>query len=178
MSNQFWVSNANSPSQGAGSALASSTTLTDISPLPQWVFPYYPYAGQRVRVTAYGVFSSGTPSPTLLLAVYFGGAAAGTSLGNCGSVSALIGAANWPWDLSFNFNVRTIGSSGSAWGQGKANIGTSLAAFASYAVPSTAINPVTINTSTLQTLTVAAQWGSASTSNTITCEDLIVELMN
>lgn len=178
MSNQFWISNANSPGQGAGSALASSTTLTDVSPLPQWSFPYYMFAGQRIRVNAYGIFSSGTPSPTLLLAVYYGGASTGTLLGSSGSVSATIGAASWPWDLSFNFNVRTIGSTGTAWGQGKANLGTALTAFATYAVPSSAINPVTINTTALNTLTVAAQWGSSSAGNTITCEDFIVELLN
>jgi hypothetical protein len=150
--------------------------MTDISPAPQWVFPYYLYAGMRVRVTAYGVFSTAA-TPNLALAVYYGGAAAGTQLATSGNIVAGT-ATNWPWTLSYSFNVRTIGSSGTIWGQGKLDLGTSLTAFSASALPSTAANPVTISTVSLNSLTIAAQWGTSSSSDTITCEDFIVELLN
>lgn len=177
MSNQFWVSNGNSPSQGSGSALASSTTMTDISPAPQWTFPYYLYVGQRVRVTAYGRFSN-TATPNLTLAVYYGGASTGTLLAGTGTVATASGITGVPWDISYNFRVGAIGSSGTITGEGTAGIGTSLTAVTRYPIPNTNANPITISTTSLSTLTVAAQWGTNSSSNTITCEDFIVELMN
>lgn len=176
MSSQFWVSNPNSPSQGSGAALASSTSLTDISPAPQWTLPYYLYAGQRIRLTAYGRFST-TGTPTLLIGFYYGGVA-GTALAATGATTTGSGAASWPWRASYNFRVGAVGSSGSVTGEGSVSLGTSLTAETGIPIPATAANPVTINTTTLQVLTVGAQWGTNSASNTITCEDFIVELLN
>ena len=175
MSSQFWVSNSNSPSQGSGSALASSTSLTDISPAPQYTLPYYLYAGQRIRLTAYGRFST-TATPTLLIGFYYGGVA-GTALAATGAITTGTATA-WPWRASYNFRVGAVGSSGSVTGEGNVTIGTSLTAETGSPIPASATNPVTIDTTTLKILTVGAQWGSNSSSNTITCEDFIVELMN
>jgi hypothetical protein len=177
MSNQFWVSNGNSPSQGSGSALASSTTMTDISPAPQWTFPYYLYAGQRVRVSAYGRFSNAS-TPNLTLAVYYGGATSGTLLAGTGTVATASAVTGVPWRLSYNFRVASVGSSGTIVGEGNVDIGTSLTATTGVPIPNTNANPITISTVSLQTLTVAAQWGTNSSSDTITCEDFIVELLN
>src|SRR6185437_431637 len=135
------------PSQGSGAPLASSTSLTDISPAPQWIFPYYLYVGQRVRVTAYGRFST-TGTPTLLIGVYYGGAA-GTALAATGATTTGSGAASWPWRVSYNFRVGAVGSSGTVTGEGSASIGTSLTAETGIPIPSTAANPVTINTTSL-----------------------------
>jgi hypothetical protein len=175
MSNQFWVSNGNSPSQGSGTALASSTSLTDISPAPQYTLPYYLYVGQRIRLSAFGRFST-TATPTLLIGFYYGGVA-GTAL--AASTAVTTGTATaWPWRASYNFRIGATGASGTATGEGSVTIGTSLTAETGTPIPATNANPVTINTTTLQVLTCGAQWGSSSASNTITCEDFIVELLN
>src|SRR5690242_13525190 len=103
---QFWEAVLNSPAVGAGTPLASSTTLTDISPAPQLVLPAnYLYVGQRLRIRAYGIFST-TGTPTLLLGGYYGGVA-GTLLAATAAITTGSGAASWPWQLSLDVRVAT-----------------------------------------------------------------------
>jgi hypothetical protein len=174
---QSWRAVLNSPGVGAGTALANSTTLTDISPAPQLVLPAnYLYVGQRLRITAYGIFST-TATPTLLLGGYYGGVAgtllAATAANTTGTATA------WPWQLWLDILVKTTGSSGTVWCNGMVNLGTSLTTFTTpYFLPSSQTQPITINTTTANALTVGAQWGAASSSNTITCEDAYVEALS
>jgi hypothetical protein len=174
---QFWRSVLNAPGVGAGTPLASSTTLTDISPAPQLVLPAnYLYPGQRLRMTAYGIYST-TGIPTLTLGAYYGGVA-GVALAVTAANTAGSGAASWPWQLYLDIYVRATGSSGTLWCNGYAKVGTTAAAMAEYALPSTQTQPVTVNTTTANALTAGAQWGTSSASNTITCEDLYVEALS
>ena len=175
---QFWRSMiGNAVGVGAGTALASSTTLTDISPAPQVVLPAnYLFVGQRIRITAYGIFST-TGTPTLLLGAYYGGVA-GTLLAATAANATGNNAASWPWQLFCDIFVRTTGSSGTVWCNGLVNLGTSLTTFSTpYFVPSSQTQPITINTTTANALTVGAQWGASSASNTITCEDAYFETL-
>lgn len=176
MSRQFWIENGNSPSLGSGSALASSTTLTDISPLPQYTPPQPLYPGQRFQLIAYGRFSN-TGTPNLTIAFYWGGAASGTLLAGTAATATASGVTGVQWRASYNFRVASVGTSGTIVGEGSVDLGTSLTATTGIPIPSTNANPVTINTS-LTTITVAAQWGTSSASNTITCEDFIVNILN
>jgi hypothetical protein len=174
---QFWRSALNSPGVGAGTALASSTTLTDVSPAPQLVLPAnYLYIGQRLRITAYGTFST-TGTPTLLIGGYYGGVA-GTALAATAANATGSGAASWPWQLWLDIYVRTVGSSGTLWTNGLVNLGSSLTAFTTYALPSSQTQPITVNTTTANALTVGAQWGTSSASNTITCQDAYIEAIS
>jgi hypothetical protein len=174
---QFWRSVLNSPGVGAGTPLASSTTLTDISPAPQLVLPAnYLYPGQRLRMTGYGIFSN-TSTPTLLIGGYYGGVAS-TALAATGSVTTVASAASWPWQFALDIYVRSTGSSGSVWANGTVNIGTALTGFTTLAIPNTQTQPITINTTTANALTIGAIWGTSSASNTITCEDLYVEALS
>ena len=174
---QFWRSVLNSPGVGAGTALANSTTLTDISPAPQLVLPAnYLYLNQRLRITAYGIYST-TGTPTLLLGAYYGGVA-GTLLAATAANATASGAASYPWQLVLDIYVRTVGSSGTMWCNGQAKAGSSLTAMTEYALPSSQTQPITINTTTANALTVGAQWGSASSSDTITCEDAYFEALS
>jgi hypothetical protein len=173
---QFWRAALNSPGVGAGTALASSTTLTDISPAPQLVLPAnYLYIGQRLRLTAYGIYSA-VSTPTLLLGAYYGGVA-GTALAATAANTAGNGA-SWPWQLYLDIYVRTVGSSGTLWVNGLVNLGSSLTAYTGYALPSSQTQPITVNTTTANALTVGAQWGASSASNTITCEDAYIEAIS
>jgi hypothetical protein len=174
---QFWRSILGNPiAVGAGTALASSTTLTDISPAPQVVLPAnYLVLGQRLKVVAYGVFST-SATPTLLLGAFYGGVA-GTVIAQTAANATGSGAASWPWRLELEIRVATLGSSGTFWANGKVDLGSSLTAYTTYALPSSQTMPVTVNTTTANALTVGAQWGTSSASNTITVEDAYFETL-
>jgi len=174
---QFWRSLVgNQVGLGAGTALASSTTLTDISPAPQVVIPAnYLFVGQRIRMHAFGIFST-TSTPTLLLGAYYGGVS-GTLLAATTTITTGSGAASWPWTLDLDIFVRTAGATGTVWCNGIVNLGTALSTMAASFIPVTQTQPITIATTTANALTVGAQWGTSSASNTITCEDLYVETL-
>ena len=176
---QFWRSVLNSPGVGAGTQLAASTTLTDVSPAPQLVLPAnYLYVGQRLRMTAYGIFTTASSSQgTLTLGGYYGGVA-GTALAVTAANTPTASAVAWPWQLWLDIYVRTIGSSGTVWCNGQVTLSTTLAGAASfYNLPTTQTQPITINTTTANALTVGAQF-SSSTTNTLTCEDMYVEALS
>lgn len=176
MPKQYWVAMVN-PDQNAaiaGSALANSTTLTDVSPAPQVVLPAnFLVVGSTLRITADGVFSN-TATPTLLLGVYIGGVA-GTALAATGATTTTTGASNWPWRVEYTCTVRTVGSSGTIMGQGFVDLATSLTAVTRIPIPSTALATVTFDSTAAKAITIGAQWGTASASNTLTCHNMIVE---
>lgn len=179
MSAQEWVTPVGPFHSSDGTALASSVTLTDISPTPNITLPgnWAEFAGKEIELRATGVFST-TATPTLLLGFYYGGVA-GVALAATSAITTGTGAANWQWQLEYRGVVRSIGSSGSIVGCGVVRLGTSLTAFTVRPIPETfAGQTVTIDTSTAKAITVGAQWGASSASNTITCRDLSVKLVN
>lgn len=159
-----------------GSAYASSVTLTDVSPAPQVTVPAYLLElGTTICLKARGEFSN-TGTPTLLLGFYYGGVA-GTALAASSAVTTTTGATAWPWELQWEGKVRALGSSGSVKGTGRLLLGTALTSYALRPVPEVAASrTVTIDTTTAKAVTVGAQWGTNSSSNTLTCYDLSVEL--
>lgn len=178
MARQYWVAPLPPLHVASGTALASSTTLTDISTAPPVVVPAnLPDLGTTVRIRACGPFST-TGTPTLLLGFYLGGVA-GTALAASGAITTGSGAAAWPWILEWEGRIRALGTSGSIVGQGKLYLGSSLTAFALSAIPITqALRTVTWDTTVAKSITVGAQWGTSSASNTITCDEINVELLS
>lgn len=170
---QYWVAPLSPLHTADGSALANSTTLTDISPTPNITLPANLLeVGSLIRVTAFGRFST-TGTPTLLLGVYWG-AVAGTAIMTTGAVTTPSGVTNQTWRFEGEFRVRTVGSSGTAMGVGVAeNIST----VATNMAPATAPATATIDTTSAKALTLGAQWGTANASNTITCHHFDVELV-
>ena len=170
-----WESLLNSPQPtAAGTALASSTTLTDVSVAPQFTLPAnFLQAGSALRFTAFGTFSN-TSTPTLLLGIYYGGVA-GTALAATGATTTTTGATNWPWRIELTTTIRTTGSSGTAMSQGFVDLATSLTAVARIPIPATALATVTVDTTSAKALTVGAQWGTSSASNTLTLHGFQVE---
>lgn len=160
-------------------AYASSTTLTDVSPLPAITIPGNTLeAGVEIELYAEGQFSN-TSTPTLLLGFYYGGIA-GAALAASGAITTITGATAWAWRMQYRGTVRTIGTTGSIQGQGALWMPASLTQFqAPYAIPAVAANRVvTIDTSTAKTITVGAQWGTSSASNTLTCTNISVQLIS
>jgi hypothetical protein len=178
MSRQYWVTPIPPFNVTDGVALATSTTLTDISPAPQVTLPANLLEnGSEIEVNAFGNFST-TGTPTLLLGIYYGGVA-GVALAASSAVTTGSAAASWPWMIRWRGIVRTNGATGTINGQGEFQLGTALTAFSVRPIPETlALRTVTIDTTAAKAVTIGAQWGTSSASNTITCNDISVKLVN
>jgi hypothetical protein len=179
MPRQYWTSPIGPFHVASGTPLASSVTLTDISPAPQITLPGYTLLepGYELEMWASGSFST-TGTPTLLLGFYYGGVA-GVALAASSAIATGTTAAAWPFMMHYRGVVRSVGSAGQILGQGWLHLGTSLAVFSPRAIPETAAaRTVTIDSTVAKTITIGAQWGTSSASNTITCDDLSVKLIN
>jgi hypothetical protein len=178
---QTWVSHIGGPGPGvAGTPLANSTTETDISPPGQGSTPgivvpanMLNYIGAKLRITAFGVFST-TATPTLKLSLYPNAVAGANALTTTGAVTTANTVTNVPWRLHWEGVIRSIGTGGTIIGSGFCVLGTAVAAATFLPIPNTAIATTAINTTQNNNMTVAAQWGTPSASNTITCHDLSV----
>lgn len=178
MARQYWVSPVPPFHLADGTAYASSTTLTDVSPAPPIVLPANLLdPGMELEIRAHGAFST-TGTPTLLLGIYLGGVA-GVALAASSAITTGTGAASWPFVIDYRGIVRAGGATGSINGQGRLYLGTSLTAFTVRPIPETlAARTVTIDTTTAKSVTVGAQWGTSSASNTLTVNDISVKLVN
>lgn len=174
---QYWVAPIPPLHIADGTALASSTTLTDVSPAPAIVLPANTLEpGSEIEIMAELTFSN-TATPTLLVGLYYG-AVAGVALAASSAITTTTGAASWPIMMRYRGIVRSIGTAGSIYGQGELLLGTALTAFSVRPIPETAAaRTVAIDTTTAKSITVGAQWGTSSASNTITCNDISVKLV-
>jgi hypothetical protein len=178
VSRQYWVAPIPPFHTASGTALANSTTLTDISAAPNIVLPANLLEpGSELEIRAMGQYST-TGTPTLILGVYYG-AVAGVALAAGTAMTTASGAAAFPWMLEYRGVVRANGSTGSINGQGRVYLGSSLVAFSVFPIPATAATrTVTIDTTTAKAITIGGTWGTASASNTVTCDDISVKLIN
>jgi hypothetical protein len=174
---QYWVAPLGPFHTADGAAYNTSVTLTDVSPLPPIVLPANQLEpGAEIEIRANGQFSN-TGTPTLLLGFYLGGVA-GVALAASSAVTTTTGAAAWPWELYYRGTVRTVGTTGTINGQGRLHLGTSLVALTVRSIPEVAASrTATIDTTTAKSVTVGAQWGTSSASNTLTCNDISVQLL-
>ena len=178
MPSQSWVALVNGPVPTVdGGPLASSAALTAISPVPDATIRNNTLdVGTVLRCTAFGRLST-TGTPTLLLGAYYGGASgiqmlAGAAPITCGPA----GLTNVAWTFEGLFVVRSIGAAGTVIGTAKL-AGISGPNNVDIA-PATAPTAATIDTTAGKTIVIAAQWGTSSPSNTITCHGVAVELLN
>jgi hypothetical protein len=174
---QKWALPLDPQYTASGTAYASSTTITDVSPTPNKVIPAnYLLPGMKLRLKACGTFSN-TGTPTLILGFYVG-AVAGTALAATSAITTTTGATNWPWSMALDVQVRTLGSSGTVMPMnGFIDLATSLTAVTRRPIPETALATVTWDTTASKALTVGATWGTSSASNTLTCLDFDVEIV-
>lgn len=177
------LANAGQTNQtSTGSALASSSSLTDISPGGNTLGQAFQInadvlqPGTMLRYRANGIYST-TGTPTLLLGLYWGGIA-GTALAVTAATTTASGVSNGTWILDATTRVISTGTSGTA-----VTIGSVLGIAATSAnptlMPATSSNggQATIDTSTNKIVTVGAQWGTPSSSNTITCYQFAIEIL-
>lgn len=173
MGQQLWTNPLAVAPIADGSAYASSTSLTQISPTPDVIVkPNTASIGQVLRVSAFGRVST-TGTPTLLLAPYWGGVGGVLILTGAAAITCGSGLSNVTWTFEATFTIRAIGSSGSIIGVGR--IGGISAATAVDLSPASAPAAATIDTTAGKALVLGATWGTNSGSNTITCHGFSVE---
>jgi hypothetical protein len=181
MPRQYWRSSVPPFDQGAGTAYNTSVTLTDVSPAPQVTLPGYTLLerGVEVFIEAWAEFSVvAATTPTLLLGFYYGGVA-GVALAATTAIATASGIAGAVVHLEYHGIVRALGSAGSIWGSGYVDFPTSLTAVTRRPIPETlAARTVTIDTTVAKTITLGAQWGTSAAGNTLTCQDLSLDLVN
>jgi hypothetical protein len=179
MARQYWRTPIPPFHTAAGAAYLSSVTLTDVSPTPQKVLPGYTLLEPNMElfVEAWGSFSN-TGTPTLLLGVYYGGVA-GVALAASAAITTTTGAASWPFHLEYHGKVVSVGSAGQMRGYGFLDLPTSLVVGSRRAIPETAAaRLVTIDTTVAKAVTIGAQWSTSSASNTLTVDDIVVDILN
>lgn len=159
-----------------GASYNTSVTLTDVSRAPQKQFAAAQLEeGAELELHAHGFFSN-TGTPTLLLGFYYGGVA-GVALAASSAVTTTTTLTGVPWMLWYRGRVRATGTSGSIHGMGTLTLGTALTAVTVRPIPETlAARTVTIDTTIVKTISVGAQWGTSSASNTLTCQDLSIRI--
>jgi hypothetical protein len=177
MARQYFVAPVGPFHTADAAAYNTSATLTDVSPLPHITLNgNLLEPGTEIELTAHGQFSN-TGTPTLLLGFYYGGIA-GVALAASSAVTTTTAAVAWPWQLWYRGVCRTAGTTGSIHGQGRFYLGTALTAFTLRPIPETAAGrTVTIDTTVAKIITVGAQWGTNSASNTLTCTDVSAKLI-
>ncbi len=173
MGQQLWTAPLAAAPIADGATLASSTSLTQISPTPDVVVkPNTSVVGQVIRVTAFGKFST-TSTPTLLIAPYWGGVGGVLMTTGATAITCASSVTDSTWTFEAEFTVRSIGSSGTIIGV--ATIAGVSAVTAVNLSPSTSPALATVDTSTGKALVLGATWGSNSASNSITCQHFSVE---
>lgn len=179
MANQAWTSPV-PPFATADASLTNSAALTDVaasSTCPQ-LAAFQLAVGTEIEIEADGNLST-TGTPTLLLGFYYGGIAAALPLAASTAITTGSGAASWPFRMRYRGVIRAVGTTGSINGQGELLLGTALTTFSLRPIPETAAaRTVTIDTTTAKSITLGAQWGTASASNTLVLNDISVRLAN
>lgn len=157
--------------QTASATIANSTTETAISStgvgsltLPANFF----IIGRTIRITGRG-FHSSTANPNITLKIKFGS----TVMLTTGAVQSKNGSTD-SFVISGEITCRTTGASGAFMSQGQYLELHTGGAFEGMKNTAT----VAVDTTTSQTITVTAQWGTANASNTITLTNLTVESLN
>ncbi len=164
----------NFPGNNSYAAAAyTGTAITDVSPTPQYTFPGGSLkVGDTLRVTAFGRYTSSVTATNLTAGIYYGGVA-GVALGASAATAITVSLTNAPWRLEYLFRVLTVGASGTAFGQGRLNIASSLTSLGTdIAVPGTANAAVTIDTTTAKALTLGF---TSSVAQSYTVDGFFVE---
>lgn len=163
------------------------TTKRDVSPLP---IPRIPAgklrAGSVVRIEASGEYST-TGTPTLVWGLHLGTHDGTTTttptivtdIALSSVITTPSGAAAFDWRLEWRGRVTKTGSAGTIAGCGSLDQGTSLTARSPFPIPITqALRTVAINTTVENAVGVSATWGTSSASNSITCYEISVLVLN
>lgn len=151
-----------------------ANTVTETSVMPTGVGTVtlpanFLYAGRALALSLRGYYSTAGILPSMTIKVYMGA----TVIATATSSALLTSTTNKEFNIVMNFTCRTAGSSGTVMGQGDIRYLTSTAALNQDGLVST--SAATINTTTSQALDVKVTWGTASTSNSITITNALLQ---
>lgn len=127
-------------------------------------------AGKTLKVSAWGILSD-TGTPTLRIQLKLGS----TTVADTGAITLGGTISNNVWKCEVLLTCRTVGGSGTVFTQGLFHYDESTHAGTSLGMANTATS--TIDTTATQAISLTADWGTASSSNTITCTNLVVEVL-
>ena len=153
------VENSTTETSMLGTGVGSATLPADFA-----------VVGRTIRVRSHG-FISDTDTPSSTLKIKLGSVTLITSTGTLPS-----GLSNAEVTFEFVFTFRSIGATGTVIGQGISRI-TSGAFVSSAARALVMTAPATIDTTIANAMDVTYQWGTASTSNTISMTNTIIEVI-
>ena len=173
-------------SSASGTAVtAAALTASGMNPLPQ--LPPVSVQGSRLSLRATGEFTSGSSTPTLVLAFYIGsvGQAIGSKLAICATTTLALpaSATAWPFIMEYDGTLRTESSSaGVIHGQGivyyAANATGLSAAMTVNPMPITAAlrTVSTLNLSQVNEIDVGVTLSATTGTPSVTITDLWAEL--
>lgn len=152
--------------QTASGVCANTTTETNISStgvgtltLPSNFF----VVGKTLKIKAFG-FHSSTGTPNLTIKIKLGSTVICTT-----GAHATHGGSNHGIEIDALITCRTTGGSGTVFAQGVVHDDTDH-------IPMVNTTTSTISTTSSQALTITAQWGTASASNTITLTNFVLKV--
>ena len=127
-------------------------------------------AGKSLRITARGYISdTGTPNITIQFKL------GSTSIVSTGTVALAGTISNNAWRAESIITCRTVGASGTVKGQGNFQYDESTHAGTTLGMVST--GTATVDTTGTLAVNLTVTWGTSSASNTITCSNLLVEVL-
>lgn len=186
MSLQTWQEIIADPDVADGTAIANTTTETIL--FPDITIPAnYMKPNRVLRVTYWGRYST-TGTPTMTFRVRWGGVA-GVVVAASGAMVTGSAVTAGMWKVTVDIVCRSVGTAGTFFGVGEAVMGDDATSTvgsatngqahdfmgsAGVATPSTAA----VDTTADKALSVSAQWGTASASNTITGHVRTLESLN
>ncbi len=120
MSRQFW---SETLAWATASGASVNTTTTETIIFPNVTIPAnYMQDGRTIRIRALGEHSTlGSGTVSRIFTLRWGGVA-GTVICKTGTMTTLISASHWMWDLEIYVTTRSNGSSGTLMGNGIARI--------------------------------------------------------
>lgn len=117
---------------------ATNKALVPVSNLPSLGTNYFGRIGKKVLIRAFGRITTGATPGNLTLAILYGTGADANGTSICASAAIALTASqtNISWEAYFEIHARSLGSSGTLFGRGRAHFGA--------AVMATTLQPVMI----------------------------------
>lgn len=130
--------------------------------------------GKTIRIGANGHYGTANPAGTLQIKVKLGT----TVILDTTASTMSNGLSNLAWTIAETvITCRTTGATGTVMGQGYAEFSTThTATTIDDFTPNT--TAITIDTTASQAISITAQWGTSSASNTITATNVTIEVLN
>lgn len=161
-----------SPSGAVNSCTTNCSAFSTAAAVPA----NYCQTGKVINITSNGYYSSGTGGTNLQFGIYYGtsasSASSDTQIGSLTPAIATTSAANYYFQINYNiicFSTSSMEAEGTISAQDNSSNSASL-----LLLPIASTSSTTVSTSSANNLYIFPIWGTASTSNTATLTQMIV----